>query len=129
MSHVFDASAVLALVNSEKGAAKAASLIAGSSLSAVNAVEVQQKLIDVGMSAEDAEGLLDSLGLTIMPFDARQASLASALRPFSRRHGLSLADCACISLALALDRPALSGTQAWNNIAKEVGFRFDNVRQ
>lgn len=129
MSRVFDASAVLALLNNEKGAAKAASLIAGSSLSAVNSIEVQQKLIDVGLEATAAETMLTSLGLTIVPFDARQASIAASLRPLARQHRLSLADCACIALSRVLDLPALSGDQDWKQIAKQAGFTFDNVRR
>ncbi|MBB5712117.1 hypothetical protein [Sphingomonas xinjiangensis] len=80
MSRVFDASAVVALLNSEKGAAKAASLVSGSSLSAVYAIEVQQKLIDAGMEATDTEEMLQSLGLAIVAFDALQASVAASLR-------------------------------------------------
>lgn len=129
MSRIFDASAVLALLNSEKGAEKAASLISGSLLSAVNALEVQQKLIDAGMDADDAEAMLNSLGLTIVPFDARQASVAAVLRPLARKHRLSLADCACIAVSRVLEMPALSGDQAWKEIAEEAGFTFDNVRQ
>lgn len=129
MSRVFDASAVLALLNNEKGASKAASLIAGSSLSAVNAIEVQQKLIDAGMEAGAAETMLASLGLHIAPFDAQQAGIAASLRPLARQHRLSLADCACIALSRALDLPALSGDQAWKQISKEAGFTFDNVRR
>lgn len=129
MSRVFDASAVLALLNNEKGAGKAASLIAGSSLSAVNAIEVQQKLIDAGMEAAGAEAMLASLGLNIVPFDARQASIAASLRPLARQHRLSLADCACIALSRVLGSPALSGDQAWKQIAKDADFTFDNVRR
>ena len=84
MSRVFDASAVLALLNSERGADKAAALIGGSSLSAVNAVEVQQKLIDAGMEPGEADELLASLRLAIEPFDDRQAAIAASLRRCAR---------------------------------------------
>lgn len=129
MSHVFDASAVLALLGSEKGAAKAAALMPGSFLSSVNAVEVQQKLIDAGFEAEEAAALLESLGLTIEPFTTEQAAFAAALRPLARLHRLSLADRACIALAKVKGLPALSGDRSWKALAKEAGFAFEDVRR
>ena len=128
MSHVFDAPAVLALLNEERGATKAAALAAGSWLSAVNAVEVQQKLIDAGMDAEEAHETLGSIGLAIEAFDSGQAAIAASLRPLARKHKLSLADCACIALARTLDRPVLLGDHAWTELSEAAGFSFDDLR-
>ena len=57
MTSVFDASAILALVNREEGAARVAELLASDEqpvITAVNALEVMSRLIDGGLTAAEA---------------------------------------------------------------------------
>ena len=61
---VLDASAILAMLRDETGAATVRALIEGSSVSTVNAAEVISKLIDRGMSPDSAH---ETVGL--LPFE------------------------------------------------------------
>ena len=89
---VLDASAVLALLNSEPGAAEVGSHLPGAFLSAVNAAEVAAKLVDAGAEAEDAGRSLLRLGARILPFEQGDVVPAAHLRAASRSAGLSLGD-------------------------------------
>ncbi len=85
---VFDASAVLALMQGEQGAENLRDLQAGAVVNAVNAAEVLAKLVNRGMPAEEAQAAYDALHLETEPFD-------SALALVSARYvhkGVSLGD-------------------------------------
>jgi PIN domain nuclease of toxin-antitoxin system len=110
---VLDASAVLALLNSEPGAAEVGAHLPGAFLSAVNAAEVAAKLVDAGAEAEDAGRSLLRLGARILPFEQADVVPAAHLRTASRSAGLSLGDRACLALAERLAVPALTADRAW----------------
>ena len=110
---VLDASALLALLNSEPGAARVAAALPGAAMSSVNLSEVVAELADVGMPDDAIRSALESLSLEIVSFDSEQAFQSGALRPQTRALGLSLADRACLALAMRLDVPALTTDRAW----------------
>jgi PIN domain nuclease of toxin-antitoxin system len=56
---------------------------------------------------------LGSVGLSIEPFDARDAEMTARLWRPTRSAGLSLADRACLALALRLEAPVLTTDRAW----------------
>lgn len=117
---VLDASAILALLNDEPGAAMVADHLAGASISTVNVAETLSKLSDHGMPAAEAFSVLQSLDITVVPFDARQALLAADLRRTTRQAGLSLADRACLALAQDLRLPVMTSDRAWKNVDANV---------
>ncbi len=117
---VFDASAVLALLQDEPGAVEAEARLPGAAICAVNLSEVVGKLIDVGMPEAEARPMLEALGLTVVPFDADLAWRTAALRPLTRRFGLSLGDRACLATALLLGCPALGADRAWSELGLPV---------
>src|SRR5437764_4808621 len=74
---VFDASAVLALLQGETGAEKLRALQAGAVINAVNLAEVLAKLVNRGMPAADAQAVFDALHLGVVGFDPGMAVLSA----------------------------------------------------
>jgi ribonuclease VapC len=123
VSHcVLDASALLAYLHEEDGAAEVADAIARSaSISAANWAETLSKVaeagVDPGQLATDLEeqGLLHGL-LEVLPLTAEDALVIGELRPRTRGLGLSLGDRACLALALRLRLPVLTADQDWTEL-------------
>jgi len=91
VSSVLDATAVLALVFGEAGAPRVRQAINEDAvISAVNLAEVVTRLIDQGVSAEDARQSMSHLGIDVVPLDAEAATRAGQLRSQARVAGLSL---------------------------------------
>jgi ribonuclease VapC len=116
-SYVLDASAVLAVLNSELGVERVVPLLAESVISAVNLAEVVGKLTDYGLSDEDVKQAIAVLGLEeVIPFDEAQALEAGAFRRTTRHLGLSLGDRACLALARSRRLPCLTAEAAWKSV-------------
>lgn len=126
MTYVLDASAVLAVLNQEAGAANVAPKLANSVMSVVNAVEVGSKLVDRGMTPEAAWEVVDLLGITMAEFDLPLARTATQLRQQTRGGGLSLADRACLALAIRTNAIAVTADRAWTNVG--VGCQVELIR-
>ena len=73
---VFDASAILALLQGETGADQLYRLQPDALISAVNVAEVLAKLVSRGMPAAEARAAFDALHLETLAFDLAMASLA-----------------------------------------------------
>lgn len=117
-SHVLDASAVLAVLNGEKGAEIVLEALDadGTVIGAVNYSEVVAKLTAVGMPSGAVDAAINSLGLSIAPFDEETAREAGLLYPAAVKHGLSLGDRACLALSKKTGFPALTSDKAWSNL-------------
>jgi PIN domain nuclease of toxin-antitoxin system len=85
---VFDASAVLALMQGEPGADKLRDLQPDAVVNAVNAAEVLAKLVNRGVPAGEAQAAYDALHLETTPFEP--GMVASSARYV--RKGVSLGD-------------------------------------
>jgi len=114
---VLDASALLALLNSEPGAEVVAAVVTRAVTSAVNFSEVVTKLADSGMPEDTIRLVLAGLGLEVMAFDAEQGMTAGLLRVKTRTMGLSLGDRACLALGIFLKLPVLTADQTWIDVA------------
>lgn len=126
-SVVLDASALLAMLNGEPGADQVTgSLTAGAAVSAVNLSEVVARLARVGMPTELIRGIIDPLGLEIVPFDADLAYAAGSIAELTKRAGLSLGDRACLALAQQLDVTAMTADRAWSDL--QLGIRVQVIR-
>ncbi len=121
---VLDASAVLAVLNGESGAAAVWDCLPGAHLSAVNAAEVTAKLVDGGLDAEHAGESLDRLGARIVSFEAADIVPAAQIRAATRSAGLSLGDRACLALARRLGIPAFTADRQWKNVQVHVEVRL-----
>lgn len=121
---VLDASAVLALLADEPGAATVAAAISeGAAIGAVNLAEVLAKLVDVGMPEAEAVAVVEGLGLEVVPFDEATAVVTARLRAPTGAHGLSLGDRAALALALIRGEPVLTTDRAWSTVDVAVEVR------
>jgi PIN domain nuclease of toxin-antitoxin system len=123
---VLDASALMAVLREEPGAAAVEAVLDHAAISAVNLSEVQAKLVERGTAAELAWSSLVDLQLDVVDFDAAQAKVAGDLRRLTRPQGLSLGDRACLALAHALGLPAVTADRAW--VGLEIGIEIRTVR-
>lgn len=123
---VLDASALLALLNSERGSQPVAASLPGAAISAVNISEVVAKLTDAGMPEKAVRLALTGLGLEIYPFDEESAYAAGLLRKETKKAGLSLADRACLALAQRLSIGALTTDRGWR--ALKLGVKIQVIR-
>lgn len=126
MSYVLDASAVLAVLNNEDGADAVVPHLSDSKMSQVNAVEVGTKLVDGGMTGEAAREALSLLEIALADFDAELAQSSIALRQATKPAGLSLADRACLALALRENAIALTADKAWASV--DIGCKIELIR-
>jgi ribonuclease VapC len=74
---VFDASAVLALMQGERGAAKLKDLQPHAVVNAVNAAEVLAKLVNRGMPPAEAQAAYDALHLETTPFESDMVAISA----------------------------------------------------
>ena len=87
--YVLDASALLTLLNAEKGADLVQDLLPRSVISSVNLSEVVTRLTLLDMPENEIHEILDVLGLEIIPFDEEQAFQAGHLSRLPQPQGLS----------------------------------------
>lgn len=124
--YVLDASALLALINEEPGADKVWPLMADSTMSAVNFCETVHKLRRRGLPVETVRATLTPLIPSPVPFDEPMAYVAASIHERTRGQGISLADCACLALALSRNLPAVTAEKAWD--ACDVGVKIIRIR-
>ena len=123
---VIDASALLALLNSEQGADEVAKALTGAVIGSVNLCEVIGKLAETGMKQEEICRILFPLGLTVEAFDEDQAYTAGILRTSTKSAGLSLGDRACLGLAKKLGTPVLTADRTWLDLS--IGVKVSAIR-
>ncbi len=117
IKNILDASAVLAVLNGERGEKKVIPLLAESAVSSVNLTEVAAKLLEAGMDEGSARLAVSVLGIgQIVEFTEDLAWAAARLRPVTKQYGLSLGDRACLALAVKLKIPAVTADQGWSKL-------------
>lgn len=115
-AYVLDASAILAVLNDEKGGEEVEPMLSKSAVSAVNVAEVYTKLMDSGMQESEARESFALLGLQIENFDEDMAMLSASLRPKTRKFGLSLGDRSCLALAMKTKATAITADKSWAKV-------------
>ncbi|PZU49562.1 MAG: VapC toxin family PIN domain ribonuclease [Microbacterium sp.] len=114
MTHVLDASALLAYLHDEPGADDVEdALVAGAVVGAANWSEVLQKVRVRGGDTRLAVALLDSFDLAVIPVTREDAEAAAALWQAGR--GLSLADRLCLALGERLKADVFTADRAWGS--------------
>jgi ribonuclease VapC len=128
-SAILDASALLAYLRDEPGAAVVADAIAtGAVVSTVNLGEVLSRIADRGGDPTriarqmTARGLLAG-AIDVEPFTSADAIEVARLRPLTREHGMSFGDRACLALASRLDAPVLTADSAWSRLELPLELR------
>ncbi|GJM42523.1 MAG: hypothetical protein DHS20C20_28050 [Ardenticatenaceae bacterium] len=113
---VLDASALLAFLFREPGHQLVAPHMEDCCLSTVNLSEVIGRFVRDGHDAEAVVSKLLSASIDIVPFSTQQAALAAVLLPLGKPIGLSLADRACIALALERNLSILTADTVWQTL-------------
>lgn len=127
-SVVLDASSVIALVRNEPGADRVRAVGPGALLSSVNLAEVVSRLWERGMNPEAVRRSLEQISLQVVPFDEYLAYLTARLRGATRSAQLSLADRACLALAVHRRLPVLTADSRWARVKIGVDIRFVRTR-
>jgi ribonuclease VapC len=120
---VLDASAFLAFVNNETGAAAVAASISNCQMSSVNAAEIIGVLVRSGVPREHAATHVRRSGLRVESFDLAQAEDAGAMTSATAGLGLSLGDRACLALALRDRLEVLTADSAWAKLKLPLQVR------
>ena len=118
-SCVIDASALLAYLQDEDGAAAVADAVAASAaISAANWAETLSKLADSGHAPSEVvadlakQGVLPGL-IEVEPLNAEDSLAMAEIRVRTGDRSLSLGDRACLALALRLRVPVLTADRRW----------------
>jgi len=107
---VLDASALLALIQNEKGGEIIKPLLSYSVMSTVNITEVLTALKRTSMDTTETLTLITDFISGIIPFDLEQAKYAAELQTYK---GLSLGDRACIALGIKLNTTIYTADKIW----------------
>ena len=130
MIYVMDASALLALTHGERGYEIIEDFIQTQEcvISSVNIAEVGSKLVDNGLPERDLSRILQQFQVGIIDFNAEQAIRSAALRPLTRRCGLSLGDRACFALAQLMEGCVVTTDRAWSDVETVSGVKVVQIR-
>ena len=121
---VIDTSAVLAILQGERGADVAARHARGALLSAVNLIEVRSKVFDAGADVDAAARMLERLEIVTVPFTPDEAHIAADLWPLTKGKNISLADRACLATAIARGGTLVTADGDWAALDIDIDYLF-----
>src|SRR5688572_29148469 len=114
---VLDSSAILTVLQAERGAERISRVMDRSLVCVVNEGEVISVLIKNGSSPEDAIDLVSGLHYELVDLDRNLARRAGALWKEMKPRGLSLGDRCCLALAEREGFPALTTDRRWADLS------------
>jgi ribonuclease VapC len=114
--YVLDSTALIALVQLEPGHQRVAELLEKSAISAVNLAETVHKLVQRGSPTDGIRGSMAHLKLAVEDWTEDLAYRSSEFTQFTKSHGLSLGDRACLTLAKHLRATAVTSDRAWRRL-------------
>ena len=117
---------MLPLLHGESGADVVEPLLRESVVSSVNWSEVIQRALSWGVETQGLREDFEFLGLRVLPFTTDDAESTARLWSSTRNFGLSLGDRACLSLAQALNLPAVTADRRWAGL--RVGIQIQMIR-
>ncbi len=124
---VIDASAIIALLEQEKGAEIVEKKLNGAIVSSVNFSEIvaviNRKVTDK-KTQEEAIRLFTSTFQHVIDFDKEQAMIVGKLDQFTKQYGLSLGDRACLALAQFRNLPVLTAEKNWQKLKIDVDIQL-----
>ena len=125
---VLDASALLALVNDEPGAARVADVLAHTRISAFNFAEVVSHFVHAGMATAAIDAMLSPLPIEVVPLDDGQSHIAERLRKVLAAAGLPEGALSCLALAQRDGLPVMTADKLWRLIAGEADVAIQVIR-
>jgi len=125
---LFDASALLAMIQEENGAEILEEVVSIAAMSSVNLSEVVSVLARSGMPKDAISKTISSSITEIIPFAEAEAELAGHLINDTKKLGLSLGDRACIATALLYGLELYTTDQAWSKLNLQ-GLKLKLVRK
>ena len=114
--YVLDSTAVIALLYSEPGHQYVNEVLDKSAVSAVNLTEIVNKLGQRGPSSGALRETLGRLELRVENWSEDMAYRSAEFTRFSKSHGLSLGDRACLTLAKQLQATAVTSDRTWRRL-------------
>ena len=125
---VVDSSVVLACMNREPGFESWLPLLEDAACSANNIAEIVAKLVDKGVSPDQAGRVIGAFEFDVHPVDRDDALTIGGLHAATRQFGLSLGDRSCLVLAGRLGLPAITADRIWSRAADVVGVEVRQIR-
>lgn len=118
MAHILlDASALLAVVFEESGAAIVQEALQGDvAMSTVNVAELAAHLHQNGWTAKEVADTIADLGIELVPFETDTALLSGQYRPATQPLGLGLGDRACLATSRLCKWPVLTADRDWRKL-------------
>ena len=123
---VLDSSTIIAVINNEPGAERVLLVSDGAPVSTLIVAEVASWLVVHDVHEDEVHRFIVDFNLVVHSFHQAQAIAAGLLVTKTRRRGLSLADRACLALALELGMPVLTGDRAWRDL--DIGVEVQLFR-
>ncbi len=123
---VLDASALLALIQDEPGADVVKEAGRNAVISTLNLAEAAAHAVDAQGDYRTVRDTVARFGIEVVPFDLSQAYSSAILRRRTRGVPLSLADRACLALALQRRLPVLTADRQWARL--NIGIDIQRVR-
>ena len=123
---VVDASAILALINNEKGKELVEETLSRAIVSAINFSEVITVTNRNGLNEQEVTGLLKNIFPHIIDFNYEQAFIAASLDKDTKRFGLSLGDRSCLALAKYIKCPVITADKDWQKL--NIGIDIKLIR-
>lgn len=111
-----DASAILAVLNGERGRDRAMKAMSSGRICAINLAEVVSNMAEEGVRETEIESWAQRLPVIVVDFDRDLAMQAGFLRKTTSHKGLSLGDRACLALAMRENLPVMTGDRAWTDL-------------
>ena len=121
---ILDASAIIAFIKPEPGHEHVAPVIVGARVPALIIAEVCSWLTQRGVTLAAIEEGFGYFAFRVETFDATRAISTGALIARTRHRGLSLADRACLALAMELRLPVVTADRAWADLDLGIDIRL-----
>lgn len=122
---VLDASALLALLGNEPGADKVVARLSECVISAVNMSEVYSKSVQKCHALDDVVEQIRRLQIPTIGFADAYARQTAVMHAATRKLGLSLADCACLSLGKMTGARIVTADRRWSEHSLDDLFGVD----
>jgi ribonuclease VapC len=123
---VLDSSAILAFFQKEPGWETVQAALPDGIVSSLVLAEVVTRLRLSGGTPWQISAAWDDLQVVVEPFDDSRARVAGLIVDKTRAFGLSLADRACLGLALELGLPTVTADRAWRKV--DIGVEIMLIR-